>query len=227
VDEKLLFVRKIGHVYLEWSYEGNILFSKSELTKMHRGFYHPSSVNLLNLLQRARPYDTSQGNMQVLQQIASACETCQKLGPKSIRFKVSLPNMEDIVFGDELSIDLMFIDGQAVLHVVNSATRFSAATFLDSHNGSFGQSVEGVWLALIETWFTLYTGYSNRLRIDAGSIFASPRWKEFSNMAGITLRMSGVEAHNSLGIGERIHGQYAGYTTRFEWITHTFRLELS
>jgi hypothetical protein len=52
--------------------------------------------------------------------------------------------MEDIVFGDELSIDLMFIDGQAVLHVADTGTRFSAATFLDSYNGLFGQSVEGV-----------------------------------------------------------------------------------
>jgi hypothetical protein len=131
-------VRKIGHLYLEWSYEGNILFSKSELTKMHRGFYHPSSENLLNLLKRAWHDDTNQETMQFLQQIASACGTCQKLGPKPIRFKVSLPNMEDIVFGDELSIDLMFIDGQIVLHVVATETRFSAATFLDSHNGSFG-----------------------------------------------------------------------------------------
>jgi hypothetical protein len=61
--------------------------------------------------------------MQFLQQIASACETRQKLGPKPIRFKVSLPNMKDIVFGDELSIDLMFIDGQVVLHVVITMTR--------------------------------------------------------------------------------------------------------
>jgi transposase InsO family protein len=44
------------------------------------------------------------------------------------------------------------------------------------------------------------------LRTDAGSTFVSPRWKELSNMAGITLRMSGVEAQNSLGIGERMHG---------------------
>jgi hypothetical protein len=157
--------------------------------------------------------------MKLLQQIASACETCQKLRPKPIRFKASLPKMEDIVFGDELSIDLMFIDGQAVLHVVDTATRFSSATFLDSHNGSFGHSVEGIWLAFIETWFTLYTGYPNRLRIDAGSIFASPRWKELSNMAGITLRMSGVEAHNSpASSGKECTDHYAGYMTRFEWI---------
>jgi hypothetical protein len=44
------------------------------------------------------------------------------------------------------------------------------------------------------------------LRIDAGSIFASSRWRELSNIAGITIRMSGAEAHNSLGIGEKIHG---------------------
>jgi hypothetical protein len=131
---------------------------------------------------------------------------CQKLGPRPIRSKVSLPNMEDIVFGDELSIDLTFIDGQAVLHVVDTATRFSAEAFLDSHNGSFGQSVEEVFLALIETWFTLYTGYPNRLRIDDGSIFASSRQNELANMAGITLSISGVVAHKSLGIGERMHG---------------------
>jgi hypothetical protein len=142
---------------------------------MHRGFCHPSSENLLNLLKRARPDDTSQETMQLLQQIASACEMCQKLGPKPIPFKVSLPNIKDIVFGDELSIDLMFIDGQAVLQVLDTATRFSAATFLDSHNGTFEQNVKRVWIALIDTWLTLYTVYLNRLRIDAKSIFASSR----------------------------------------------------
>jgi transposase InsO family protein len=58
---------------------------------------------------------------------------------------------------------------------------------------------------LIKTWFTLYTGYPNRLRTDAGSIFSSPRWRQLSEMVGISLRISGIEAHNSLGIGERLH----------------------
>jgi hypothetical protein len=62
--------------------------------------------------------------MHLLKQFESSCETCQKLGPKPIRFKVSLPNVGDIVFGDERSIE---------------------------------QRVEKVWLALIETWFTLDT----------------------------------------------------------------------
>ena len=51
----------------------------------------------------------------------------------------------------------------------------------------------------------MYTGYPNRMRTDQGSIFTSERWKQRTDMAGIQLRLSGVKAHNSLGIGERLH----------------------
>jgi hypothetical protein len=53
-----------------------------------------------------------------------------------VRFKVSIPE-DDLVFGDEVSIDLMFLDGNAVLHVVDTATRFSAAAFLDAHDETY------------------------------------------------------------------------------------------
>jgi hypothetical protein len=206
VDGKLLLFERSDMCTWNVHTKETFYSPSPNLRRCTAGFIIHRVKTLLKLLTMARPDDTNQETILLLQQIASACATCQKLGPRPIRFKVSLPNMEDIVFGDEISIGLMFIDGQAVLHVVDTATRFSAATFLESHSGSFRQSVEGVWLALIETRFTLYTGYPNRSRIDAGSIFASPRWKELSNMAGITLRMSGVEAHNSLGIGKRMHG---------------------
>jgi hypothetical protein len=56
----------------------------------------------------------------------------------------------------------------------------------------------------------------------------SPRWKELSNMGDTTLRISEVEAHNSLGIGERMHGPFRRIYNkiRMDWITHTFRLTL-
>jgi transposase InsO family protein len=128
-----------------------------------------------------------------------------KTGPTSIRFKISIPPTEYIAFRDEVYIDLMLINEKDILHIVDTATRFSAATFLDSNLATYGRSVEGVWVALIETWFTVYTGYPNRLRVDAGSIFSSNRWKKVSDMTGIRLIISGVGAHNSLGIGERLH----------------------
>jgi hypothetical protein len=100
----------------------------------------------------------------------------------------------------------MFINGKAVLHVIDSATRFNAATFLDSHSESYGQSSDGIWDAFIDIWCSIYTGYPDRLRIDSGSAFTSVKWKTLTEFRGITLRISGVEAHNSLGIGERYHG---------------------
>lgn len=57
----------------------------------------------------------------------------------------------------------------------------------------------------MECWCSLYTGIPNRIRTDAGSALIIPRWKEITDTAGITMRISGVEAHNSLGAGEVLH----------------------
>jgi transposase InsO family protein len=69
-----------------------------------------------------------------------------------------------------------------------------------------GQSSDGIWDALIDIWCSIHTGYPDRLRIDSGSAFTSVKRKTLTESRGITLRISGVEAHNSLGIGERYHG---------------------
>ena len=100
----------------------------------------------------------------------------------------------------------MFIEGKAILHIVDTATRFSAATFLDSEREHFRQSVDGIWTAFVMTWCTMCSGCPNRMRTDQGSAFTPERWKKLSDINGITLRLSGVKAHNSLGIGEKLHG---------------------
>lgn len=152
-------------------------------------------------MKRARPNDLDKGTKGILKEISESCQTCQKLGPKPIRFKASIPIEDQLVFGSELSIDLMFIDSKAILHIVDSATRFSSAVFLDD----YGQRVEGIWNAFIDIWCTMYTGFPNRRRTDAGPVFTSTRWRHITDMTGIEIRISGVEAHNSLGIGERLH----------------------
>jgi len=224
-------VRKLGHVYLEWKKTDRILFTKSELIKLHRGFQHPADDKLFNVLKKARPNEADQETRDVLEQISDACNTCQRFGPAPVRFKATLPSEDEIVFGEELSIDLMFIDGKAILHIVDTATRFSAATFLDPPNAEYGQSVNGVWLAFLETWCTLYTGYPNRLRTDFGSIFTSPRWKNYTDTSGIQLRISGIEAHNSLGVGERLHAPlrriYKKVSTEYPQVAPDIRLKLA
>ena len=117
----------------------------------------------------------------------------------------ALLTIQDVKFREEISMDLIFIEGKAILHIVDTATRFSSAICLDSQGNNDGKSVNGVWLAFLEAWCNLYTGFPNRIRTDAGSVFTWPRWKEMAESVGMELRNSGVEAHNVLGIGERLH----------------------
>ena len=131
--------------------------------------------------------------------------TCQRLGSQPTRFKTTLHSLQQVKFCEELSMDLMFIEGKAILHIVDSAIRFSSAIFLDSQGQNYGQSVNGIWLAFLESWCILYTGFPNRVRTDAGSVSTSSRWKEMAESVGTELRISGVDARNSLGIEERIH----------------------
>ena len=112
-------------------------------------FSHPTSEKLMNLLLLPRPFQPDAATKQFLESLQAACDTCQRLIPTPVRFKLSLPNGQDLKFGDELSIDLMFVDGKAVLHVIDTATRLSSAIFLDAHGATYGQSVGGIWLAFV------------------------------------------------------------------------------
>lgn len=46
----MLLVGKLGHMYLCWSFK-SVLFTKKELTKLHRHLRHPSSGKLFKLIK--------------------------------------------------------------------------------------------------------------------------------------------------------------------------------
>lgn len=79
-------------------------------------------------------------------------------------------------------------------------TLFSSAEFLE------GQTIEQVWSSLVSCWASFYIGFPNKLHVDQGNAFTSPRWKKLARSVGITMKYSGVESRNSLGAGERYHG---------------------
>ena len=61
-------VSKKGHLYREWP-TGTVMFSRSELAKLHRRFAHPSTAKLMNLLQRATPEEVNEETRKVLEKI--------------------------------------------------------------------------------------------------------------------------------------------------------------
>lgn len=175
---KIPGVRKYGHTFIEWPKKFNVLYTFEELRKLVWNFSHPSTKKkLFNLPKLVRPGKADKKAKQFLDEIATRREEFQKFSQPLVPFKVTTWTKENIVFGDEISIDLMFLKGKAVLHVVNAPTRSSAGTFLDSRGMRFGQWVEGFWDAFVMTWCLLHTGYPNRLRTDQESAFTLDRWR--------------------------------------------------
>lgn len=68
----------------------------------------------------------------------------------TIEYKALVSTEKDLVFENEISVDLMFLYGKTVLHVAEIATRVSSATNLDAYRGSCGRFTESLCLALVE-----------------------------------------------------------------------------
>jgi hypothetical protein len=100
---------------------------------------------------------------------------------------------------DELSIDLVWLEGNAALHVVDLHTHFSAVVFLQR------QSVDELWSTLLNIWASVYTRLPNFVKADQGSIFTWARWRAIVSISGVKLELSQIQSHNLFTVGERYH----------------------
>jgi Reverse transcriptase (RNA-dependent DNA polymerase) len=187
-----------GHLVLKWEPTTlSCFYSASQIRRLHQHFLHPSATRLHSLLRRARPDEMNPMSMELIESITKSCSTCAEFKAKPITFKVR--DIDDIVFNQQLLLDLFFIDRRPVLHVVDRGTRFSAARFLRS------ESAEHVWEAFVKSWSSLYIGHPESMLTDQGSVFMSAQWKGLCHATGIELHHTGVESHSSLNVGEQRH----------------------
>ena len=187
--------KKLGHLYYEWG--RNILFTESELMKVHRHFHHPDSERLYSVMSHAEPDKTSLEVLRTLKRISSTCDLCQRRSRAPHRFRVSLPDA-DVVFNRILCLDLMYLE-TPVLHVVDKDTKFSAAAFLRK------ETADATWNTFMNIWVCVYIGFFDAMATDQGPQFKSQLWKTLLLLAGIQHFQSGVQSHNALGVGERYH----------------------
>ena len=99
---------KKGHLYREWP-RSVVLFTRSELEKLHRRFAHPTTTKMMNLLRKANPENIDKRTRYILEQIYKSCDPCQRMSPKPFVFQVSMP--DDIMFNNEVIVDLMWLEG--------------------------------------------------------------------------------------------------------------------
>jgi len=199
-------VRKFGHIYLDWGSE--ILYTFPELQRIHKHFYHAKPERLYSLMRRAKDKQATPETLRQLEDVTVACDVCQRFSKEPSRFRVAMP-AEDIRFNRRVMADVMTLAKTSVLHVVDRDTLFSAAVFLRDTVSS-----KAVWEAFLRCWVTVYAGYPEQLHLDQGTNFQSSEWRQMMRDAGIEALDSGVESHNTLGVGERYHAM----------LRHIFRL---
>ncbi|KAL5903019.1 hypothetical protein ACKVV7_011560 [Pyricularia oryzae] len=188
-------VRKWGHPFFNVSRtEAATFFTEQELRRLHRRFGHPRTERLYKLLQEAGHRDVRQD---ILEKITKICHQCQTHDPAPQRFKFSIK--DECEFNYEVILDVLWLDGKPVLHVIDSATGFQAATFLKD------MSAHTTWNALCRIWIHIYLGPPDIITHDPGKNFASEEFHSNARIVGTTCKEMPVEAHWALGKIERAH----------------------
>jgi len=189
-------IRKWGHPWFFLAKEETAIsfLAETELRRLHRRFGHPAAGALHRLLARAGHDDVK---FETLATMEKFCHHCQMNAKAPTRFRFTIH--DDCEFNYRIIVDVMFLDGRPVLHVVDEATAFHAGGFLKS------LSAEHTWEKLKQCWSDTYLGPPDLIRHDLGTNFASAEFGKNARFAGITMEPIPVEAHWTIGKVERYH----------------------
>lgn len=156
----------------------SIHFTPIQLHKLRRQFFHPSVEKLLNLIKKAHPEHATKETRQALQDIISRCDPCQQTQTAPLRYRVSF-GAENGRFNEQIIINIMYLNGISVLHIVEEGKHFSSARFIPNIQA------DTLLKTILESWPTIYTGMSHRILVDQSSFFGEP----FANLS----RIGGIE----------------------------------
>jgi hypothetical protein len=140
--------RQYGHIALTLEMPSSTWYTRNQPLRLQKHLVHPSTHKLLNLLRRVDPSGTPPGTKEVLKEIALACHACQTFASRPIPFQIR--DLERIIINHEVRIDLLWIEGKAIVHVVDAGTTFSPATYVSN------QDVASIWNAFLRCWSTMY-----------------------------------------------------------------------
>lgn len=205
-NSKFPVSRRFGHAFLIWGifleslisssfYSNPCFLNETELRRLHRRFGHPSAERLYNLLSKSGHNDVPR---EYINQINKFCDHCQKHRGPPQRFKFKLQD-DSAQFNHSIIVDVMYIDNHPVLHVVDEATNFQAARWLQNI------SSKHTWDAIRACWIDVYIGPPDYIVTDAGSNFTGKEFHQCATSMAVCVKNIPVEAHWSIGLVERYH----------------------
>ena len=160
--------------------------------KLHKQFSHPPSEKLLKLLHDADIHDSQLESK--IKKIEEHCETCLKFRKAKPKPIVAFPLSKE--FNESVAMDLKFCDTKPILHLIDHATRYSAASVVRSKHK------ETISAKFFEIWIT-YFGSPGQILSDNGGEFANDDFRIMGEKLNTIIRNSAAESPWSNGINER------------------------
>jgi hypothetical protein len=159
--------------------------------KLHLAFGHPSVEKLTNLLKMARPDEMNTDVRQSIEALSKECQVCLRTRMAPRRFKLTM-GMDDVQFNHIVAVDVMYLDGKPVLHIVDEATHFQTAAFLTK------VTAEETWNVLSCSWSRMYLGPPDFLRIDQGTNFTAREFIDSAAGEGISVLEAPIVSHHDV-----------------------------
>ena len=167
--------------------------------KLHRQFGHPTHERLAQLVKTAGSQDGR--FVEIMQDVATACETCQKYSKKNPRPVVGMSLSKE--FNGTIAMDLKQVQGKLILHIIDLSTRYSQATIVDN------KRKETIVEAIIKCWISIF-GVPDRILSDNGGEFNNRDLQDMAENLNTEVTTTAAEAPWSNGICER-HNAVIGH----------------
>ena len=161
-------------------------------SKLHRQFAHASARQISALTKKAGTHSDAVDSE--LLKVEQTCEICKRFKKPHPRPSVGLPMASE--FNETVGMDLKQIDGTIVLHMVDLATRYSAATVVSDKTPE--KIIEGVFTK----WISIF-GCPQRFLTDNGGEFVNVHFTSMAENCNIRMMTTSAESPWSNGIVER------------------------
>ena len=112
---------------------------------------------------------------------------CQKYNKSTDRFKFKLK--ENATFNYSILIDIMYIEGNSILHVVNKVTKFQVTSWLSN------VSAKHIWETLQLCLIDVYIGPPDLIIHDACLNFVRKEFYQYAILMAIAIKTVPIKAH--------------------------------
>ena len=224
-DEVIMFNRKIrlrftptGHYCITLNKKASIAYYEDEQTKVyfvnleklvslteeekqrtavkiHKQFCHASGKRLRKLLVDAGVEDLKM--LKLMEDVSKTCDICtryKKTPPKPV---VTIPLAK--VFNQHVAMDLKDIGQKKILHMIDHATRYSAACVVSS------KRKEVIVASVLRIWVSVF-GSPKKILFDNGGEFRNEDVDDMAAKLNTTITSTAAESPWSNGINERHNG---------------------